>query len=76
MNPFTKHPHQVGETYWQHMKAALTIAQLAVVIVWVSLIHSVFPFWYTTAASRKISELVIRQNQRSYNTNTGEQRGP
>lgn len=75
MNPFTKHPHQVGETYWQHMKAALGISYIALKIVWFALIHAVFPFWYTTAASKKINYLVKHRIKRSDNTQTGDQHG-
>jgi hypothetical protein len=57
-NPFTRHPHSVGETYWQHLRFAarfggkMTLGGLA------ALAHSMLPFCFVTTASRTSDELV------------------
>lgn len=56
-NPFTKHPHSVGETYGEHLYFAgrfgvsMMIAGLACVI------HSIFPFIFKKTAS----DMLIKQ---------------
>jgi len=43
-NPFTQHPQEVGETYFQHMCAALGITGRLALATHCHLIHAVFPF--------------------------------
>ena len=63
---FIEHPHEVGESYWSHQRYA---AWVALRISWVALmlcIHAIFPFLYTTAASRgliKLSEEIRVRSQ-------------
>ena len=57
MNPFTAHPHAVGETYLQHCAfacrygAKMTLGGLAAIL------HGLFPFLFVTTASRITREL-------------------
>ena len=51
---FIKHPRESGETYLQHMRAAWKIVFFLKKIEAKCVIHSVFPFLYTTAVSDKI----------------------
>ena len=44
MNLFTKHPSNLGETYLQHMKFAVTIAGRMLVSSAFFLTHGVMPF--------------------------------
>lgn len=44
MNLFTKHPESVGETYLQHMLAAIKVSGYLFVSSVFQLIHAVFPF--------------------------------
>jgi hypothetical protein len=44
MNPFTKHPHSVGESYFEHLKFASAFGINLLVGGLACLIHAVFPF--------------------------------
>jgi len=56
-NPFTSHPHSVGETYLEHgafacrYGAKMTLGGLAAIL------HGVFPFLFRTTGSRITREL-------------------
>ena len=56
-NPFTAHPHEVGETYFEHgafacrYGAKMTMGGIA------ALLHGVFPFLFQTTGSRITREL-------------------
>ena len=56
-NPFTAHPHSVGETYLEHALFAcrygtrMTLGGIAAVL------HGIFPFLFQTTASRITREL-------------------
>ena len=43
-NPFTKHPHEIGETYFQHMKTAMAVSAHLLFSSSAQLVHAVFPF--------------------------------
>ena len=62
-NPFTAHPHSVGESYIEHLGFALkfglkmTLAGLAAVV------HALLPFLFITTAGKANDELqAIRKN--------------
>lgn len=63
LRAFTEHPESVGETYTQHLLAALgfafTMARAAVCCT----VHAFLPFLFTTTGSRTVSELVDRMNR-------------
>ena len=56
-NPFTAHPHSVGETYLEHCLFAcrygvkMTLGGLA------ALLHGIFPFLFQTTGGRITREL-------------------
>ena len=54
---FKKHPHSVGETYFQHMRKAMIIAFKVQVVVFIILIHSVFPFLFEQVGSDEIEKI-------------------
>ena len=60
---FTEHPASVGETYTQHLFAALsfsfTMARAAVCCA----VHAFLPFLFTTTGSRAVEELVDRMSR-------------
>ena len=56
-NIFTKHPKEVGETYWEHLYNALRYAITFLLLFFVALIHSIFPFWFTKTASCVIQHM-------------------
>ena len=57
MNPFTKHPHSINETYFQHMFHAMKFVLVLVCLVGVGFIHSIFPFLFEKTVSNGIEEL-------------------
>ena len=56
-NLFTKHPHLVNETYFEHMKCAFTFFYTLFGLSFAALVHSVFPFWFEFTASSGIKKL-------------------
>ena len=56
-NIFTKHPHSVGETYFEHMRCAMKFHCTLLRLSLAALIHAIFPFWFETTASDGIKEL-------------------
>ena len=56
-NPFTKHPNEVCETYFQHMRCALRFHFTLLKLSLCALIHSIFPFLCEKTASDGIKEL-------------------
>jgi len=56
-NPFTKHPKEVGETYFQHMRCALSFHFTLLKLSLCALVHSIFPFLCVTTASDGIKKL-------------------
>ena len=67
-NPFTEHPHSVGETYFEHMKKALKYSFVLYYAFIVVMIHALYPFLFTTTGSDVIAklhkELKGRKNER------------
>ena len=61
---FTKHPQEQGETYLQHMWGAWEIIYFLKILEVKCLVHSIFPFLYTTAVSEKI-ECLREMTQRN-----------
>jgi len=57
MNPFKKHPQDVGETYFEHMGVALKFAGKFLKWTLIAFVHAFFPFLYTTYISDRIDEL-------------------
>ena len=54
MNIWTRHPHDVGMTYTEHLLYAFRIGFLLMKIAVMLWIHAIFPFLYTNAASRSL----------------------
>jgi len=57
MNMFTEHPQSQGLTYLQHAKVAVAYASEFLFIFVALIVHSVFPFLFTTTASKGIVKL-------------------
>ncbi len=56
-NPFTDHPREVGETYFQHMHVAgRTGLQLALASIG-CFVHAIFPFLCVRTGSSTINRL-------------------
>jgi hypothetical protein len=56
-NPFTVHPHEVGETYPEHAGFALRYGAKMTVGGLAALAHGLCPFLFRTTASRITDEL-------------------
>jgi len=56
-NIFTKHLEEVGETYLQHMWAAMRYCLTFMLLVVVSFVHAILPFLFTKTASCVIQEM-------------------
>ena len=54
---FVDHPTSVGETYFQHFRAASGFAGTLVAADIACLIHAVVPGLFATAASRRVGQL-------------------
>ena len=56
-NPFTKHPNEVGETYLEHMKIALSTAIKIQLVVLIIAIHAIFPFLFEKTGGDEIEKI-------------------
>ncbi|WP_429912227.1 DUF6356 family protein [Glycocaulis sp.] len=54
-NPFTSHPAEGGETYFQHLKFASAVGFQLLLAGLAALVHAVFPFVFQTTASRLLT---------------------
>lgn len=57
---FTKHPSSVGESYFQHMRHALSFSGMMAVGTLCCLVHALLPFLFEKTGSRIISNLYDR----------------
>lgn len=56
-NPFTDHPSDVGETYFQHMGQATSFAGPMFLGACACLIHAIFPFLCVKTGSGIVTNL-------------------
>jgi len=56
-NIFTKHPKEVGETYFQHLWVSLKYSFKLLLLFIFAFIHSIFPFIFKTTTSAKIIKM-------------------
>jgi hypothetical protein len=61
---FTAHPDAVGESYLEHMRAALSFAGPLLFAGFAALVHAFLPFLFATAASAVIARLNARMVNR------------
>ncbi|MDU8913467.1 DUF6356 family protein [Aestuariicoccus sp. MJ-SS9] len=61
---FLDHPATVGESYFEHMRFALSFAFWLVVAGLAALVHAVIPALCETTASRILNRLVQRMQRR------------
>jgi len=57
MNPFTRHPASVGESYGEHFGVASRFGLRMIGGGVAALVHGVLPFLFTTTGSRTIEAL-------------------
>ncbi len=56
-NPFTEHPHSVGESYGAHARVAAGFGAAMVLAGLACLVHAVFPFLFARTGSSAIRRL-------------------
>ena len=61
---FTEHPDAVGETYFEHMRVALSFAGPLSVAAVAALVHAFLPFLFVSTSSRTIKGLHARMASR------------
>ena len=56
-NPFTKHPSDVDETYFEHMQCAFKFFYTLLGLSLAALVHAIFPFMFDFTSSDGIKKL-------------------
>jgi len=56
-NPFTKHPHDVGESYFQHLGHALGSGLRLVGSGLACIVHAFLPFLFVHTASNTVRDM-------------------
>jgi hypothetical protein len=56
-NLFTAHPHDIGETYFQHLFYALKFGSKMVIAGLACLTHAVFPFLFVKTGSNMLLKM-------------------
>lgn len=56
---FTAHPHETGETYFEHLRFTLGMAGRCAFVSAIIVVHGLFPFLMPRTASRHIEELYL-----------------
>lgn len=65
MRPFTNHPSEVGETYFQHMAVASRVGARMAVGAAACFVHAIFPFLCQRTGSRTIEQLHRQVHKRN-----------
>ena len=60
MKAFTEHPHSVGESYWEHLRFALSFSGALFAAAGAALLHALFPFLCETTGSTIVRRLYSR----------------
>jgi Family of unknown function (DUF6356) len=64
-NPFTHHPREVGETYFEHMGAAAGVGLRMAAGAAACFVHAVFPFLFVRTGSATIDRLHRKIHKRT-----------
>lgn len=68
-NPFTDHPREVGETYFEHLATAAMFGATMLVGGLLVLVHALLPFLFVTTGSRTMDKLHRRMTRRTDKAN-------
>ncbi len=68
-NPFTHHPHEVGETYGEHFATASRFGLRMIGGGLACLVHAVLPFLFTHTGSETMNRLHRRLHGRADKAN-------
>ena len=66
-NPFTQHPHRVGQTYLGHLFTACGYSIKLIFLGLACIIHSILPFLFINTASENVMKLAEHFKQRRDN---------
>ncbi|WP_174299443.1 DUF6356 family protein [Caulobacter sp. S45] len=61
---FLSHPRSVGETYFEHQRAALGVAAVLLGAFVACLVHAIVPHLFQATASEKINRLHLQLSER------------
>jgi Family of unknown function (DUF6356) len=61
---FTEHPDSAGESYFEHMKVALSFALPLAAAAFAALVHASLPFCFEKTASAAVRRLYTRMTSR------------
>ena len=61
---FTTHPHSVDESYMEHMAFAGRFSGKLFLAAGAALVHAILPFMFEKTASRMITEMYARTQNR------------
>ena len=64
-NPFTRHPREVGESYFEHMGVAARVGVQMTVGAFACFVHAVFPFLFVRTGSETIEKLHRKIHKRA-----------
>ena len=68
-NPFTQHPKELGETYFEHMGMAARVGARMAVGALGCFVHAVFPFLCVRTGSSTIEKLYRQTHGRASKPN-------
>jgi len=57
MNPFTDHPHGMGETYWTHLGHSIVFSSRMLMACIICLIHGILPFVFVFTTSEMLVKM-------------------
>jgi len=66
---FTAHPADVGETYFEHLRAASSFASGLAVCAVCCFVHALVPGLFTTSASARVERMHERMHRRHHQQN-------
>ena len=64
LSKFRFHPHESGETYWQHFFEAIKITVKITTLASFALVHAALPFFFKETTSGKLRDLAFKVGQR------------
>lgn len=68
-NPFTRHPTEVGESYFGHLASAAGFGAVMIAGGLCVVVHALFPFVFVNTGSRTMARLHKRMTQRADKVN-------
>lgn len=64
-NPFTEHPHSIGESYFSHFSFAFGLSIEIFTCAISALLHAIFPFLHKESTSKKLRILHYKTKNRT-----------